>query len=163
MLNEFPEYHFCIAKVPSIEQQFYDKLNNKFNSNRLRYIENDTYNLLVNSEMAMVTSGTATLEAALFNVPQVVCYKTSWLSYQVGKRLIKVNYISLVNLILNTNAIVELIQDDFNPKKMAYSLRHFNNSTYMDATLKHYKKLQKLMGSEGAAKLVAEGVIASLS
>ncbi len=93
----FPDYRFIIAKAPSLDDRFYEQLMEPYKN--VRSIRNKTYQLLLHAKAALVTSGTATLETALFGVPQVVCYKGSNISYQIAKRLIKVKYISLVTLI----------------------------------------------------------------
>ena len=84
----------------------------------MHFISNKTYDLLSFSHAALVTSGTATLETALFKVPEVVCYKGGWISYQIAKRIITLKYISLVNLIMDREVVKELIQDDLNPKNL---------------------------------------------
>ena len=108
--RNFPAWHFVVAKAPGIEDSFYDELLAPY-SNVSRVV-NKTYHLLNEASAALVTSGTATLETALFGVPEVVCYKGSSISYQIAKRLIKIRFISLVNLIMDREVVKELIQDD---------------------------------------------------
>ena len=108
--RNFPAWHFVVAKAPGIEDSFYDELLAPY-SNVSRVV-NKTYHLLNEASAALVTSGTATLETALFGVPEVVCYKGSSISYQIAKRLIKIRFISLVNLIMDREVVKELIQDN---------------------------------------------------
>ena len=119
VVDHFKEYQFVIAGAPSQDYDFYANFLGKSN---IAFISNKTYDLLSVSFAALVTSGTATLETALFKVPQVVCYKGSWLSYQIGKRLVKLKYISLVNLILDKPAVTELIQDEMTTKHLKIEL-----------------------------------------
>ena len=117
--TDFKDYQFVIAGAPSQDFDFYKPFITDAN---IHFIANKTYDLLSVSTAALVTSGTATLETALFKVPEIVCYKGSWASYQIGKRLIKLDFISLVNLILNKEAVTELIQNDFNSKNLKKNL-----------------------------------------
>jgi lipid-A-disaccharide synthase len=109
LVADFPTVQFVVAAVDSLPVGAYELAQSK----GIKVIYNQTYDLLSHATAAVVTSGTATLETALFNVPQLVVYSTSWISYQIGKRLIRVPYISLPNLIANKKVVRELIQDDF--------------------------------------------------
>ncbi|RYD83307.1 MAG: lipid-A-disaccharide synthase, partial [Sphingobacteriales bacterium] len=103
------------------------------------------------------TSGTATLEAGLFEVPQAVCYKGSKISYWIGKRLVKIKYISLVNLIMDKPVVKELIQDDFNEEKVSAELKALlEDNIYRNRILADYKKLKTMLGGEGASARAAE-------
>jgi lipid-A-disaccharide synthase len=117
----FPDHQFIVAKAPSIEDSFYDSLMKEYEN--VSAVSGQTYDLLLKADAALVTSGTATLEAALFGVPEVVCYRGSYFSYQLGKRLVKVKFISLVNLIMDKMVVTELIQNDFNPASLENELR----------------------------------------
>ncbi|GAC1382383.1 MAG: lipid-A-disaccharide synthase [Ginsengibacter sp.] len=117
----FPEHQFVVAKAPGIENEFYDRFISS--SNNVTTVSDKTYWLLNHSLAALVTSGTATLETALFGVPQVVCYKGSNLSYQIAKRVIKVKFISLVNLIMDREVVKELIQDDLTVNNITKELK----------------------------------------
>ena len=108
--NDYSEYSFVVAKAPGLEESFYNELLAPYNN--VSSVVNKTYELLSHSKAALVTSGTATLETALFNVPEVICYKGSSISYQIAKRLIKIKYICLVNLIMDKEIVKELIQDE---------------------------------------------------
>ncbi len=111
IVDSYPQFQFIIAGAPSLNADFYKPFIKQEN---VQLILNDTYNLLNNSYAAIVTSGTATLETALFNVPQVVVYKGNEISYQIAKRVIKLKYISLVNLIMDEQIVTELIQKECN-------------------------------------------------
>ena len=122
IIDDFKDYQFVIAGAPSQEFSFY---NTFIKQENITFISNKTYDLLSVTSAALVTSGTATLETALFKVPQVVCYKGSWLSYQIGKRLVNLKYISLVNLILDKEVVTELIQNDFNKKNLKERIEYY--------------------------------------
>ncbi len=152
VVDDFPEYQFIIAGAPAIEEAFYQNILKKFKS-PVKLIHNQTYDLLQSAEAALVTSGTATLETGLFKVPQVVCYRGSSLSYQIAKRLVKVDYISLVNLILDRPLVQELIQDDFNPENLKRALKEVleNREIYR----KGYQQLIEKLGNSGASNRAA--------
>ena len=119
IVNIFKSYQFVIGGVETIDKEKYDELTKNKN---VKVIFNQTYNLLANANAAIVTSGTASLEAAVFRVPQVVCYKTSAISYFIGKMLVNIKYISLVNLILNNKVVDELVQGDLNSNNLKNSI-----------------------------------------
>ena len=108
--KHFPAYTFVVAKAPGIDDNFYERFLKPYQN--VAAISDQTYFLLSNAKGALVTSGTATLETALFAVPEIVCYKGNELSYQLAKRLVKIKFISLVNLIMNKEVVKELIQKD---------------------------------------------------
>lgn len=144
-------YRFIIAGAPSISIDFYKSI---IKDAQIEVMHNKTYSLLSNSYAAIVTSGTATLETALFNVPQVVCYKGSPISYYIARRLVKVHYISLVNLILNKPAVKELIQFDFNIDSLKEEF-DLIIGTKRDKLFEDYKILKELLGNSGASKKAA--------
>lgn len=147
----FPDHQFVVAKAPGLEDSFYDLLL-KDHPN-VSSVRNETYALLSKARAAFVTSGTATLETALFGVPEVVCYKGSPLSYHIAKRLIKVKYISLVNLIMDKPVVKELIQDELTPENLKKEL---------DSLLHDPKKLEQLRVDYAALKkLLSQGGHAS--
>jgi lipid-A-disaccharide synthase len=154
----FPQYQFIVAKAPGVEESFYDAMLSSYQN--VSYVADRTYDLLMQSKAALVTSGTATLETALFEVPEVVCYKGSWLSYQIGKRLVNVKYISLVNLIMDKLVVKELIQDDLtveNLRKELGSLLH--DEERKNELAADYKKLQELLNAGGNASAKAAASI----
>lgn len=162
-LSDFVEdYQFVIAGAPSLEHSFYESFLEKYKNVHL--IHGETYDLLSIATAALVTSGTATLETALFKVPEVVCYKGSSISYHIAKRLIKVDYISLVNLILNKESVKELIQNECNPTRIKQELKLIlPNGTKHSQLIKEYDDLIQLLGDGGASKKAAEAVIAELN
>jgi len=153
-VNEFIEYQLVVAAAPSVEIKFYQEI---INNRNVTIIQNDTYNILKNSSAALVTSGTATLETALFGVPQVVCYKGGAISYWLAKKLIRVKYISLVNLIMDKTVVKELIQDDCNPNKISFELHHilFNKDKILELKTQMLK-LKELLGGSGASAKAAK-------
>lgn len=159
MPNLFPDYQFVIAGAPSQDLEFYKPFIRQKN---VHFISNKTYDLLSVSYAAIVTSGTATLETALFKVPEIVCYKTSWFSYQIGRRLVKLNFISLVNLIMNREVVKELIQHDFNQKNLAKELKKITEGKQREAMFLDYYELEKKLGGKGASDKTAELIIQSL-
>ena len=152
-LSNFDDYQVVIACAPSINIEYYQSM--IIDHPNVKLIKNDTYNLLNQSFAAIVTSGTATLETALFNVPQVVCYKSSWISYQIAKKLIKVKFISLVNLILNKESVKELIQNDLNENKLNVEVQKLLEISNRDKIMKDYLELKNICGGVGASKITA--------
>lgn len=159
--NYFPEYRFIIAQAPSLSETIYKNFLTAYPQVELAF-SGQTYSLLRSAKAAMVTSGTATLETALFGVPQVVCYKGSAISYQIGKRLVKVKYISLVNLIMDKEVIKELIQDQLTVDNLKRELDSILNDEQRINQIKtDYTKLKDLLqqggnASEKAAHLIVD-------
>ncbi|RDI15874.1 lipid-A-disaccharide synthase [Flavobacterium sp. AG291] len=160
VVNDFPDYQFVIAGAPSQEYSFYQQFLGKSN---IKFISNRTYDLLSIAHAALVTSGTATLETALFKVPEVVCYKGNWISYQIAKRIITLKYISLVNLILDKEIVKELIQGDFNTKNIRTELQKILTPEHRENLLKQYDLLEEKLGGEGASNKTAALIIKSLT
>ncbi|WP_439879924.1 lipid-A-disaccharide synthase [Pontibacter sp. MBLB2868] len=154
VLPSFRDYQFVVAGVSNFSRSYYEQYNKDPN---IKIIYDQTYDLLAHAKAALVTSGTATLETALFNVPQVVCYKTSTISYAIGKRVIKVPYISLVNLIADKPVVTELIQDDFTPKKIVAELKEVLFDKYfIKKQLEGYELVRKKIGNFRTAERAAE-------
>ena len=152
----FPQYQFVIAGAPSMPAAFYEQiLAEKQRPKNVKLVQKQTYALLSQAEAALVTSGTATLETALFQVPEVVCYRGNNLSYQIAKRLISVKYISLVNLIVDKPLVKELIQNDFNSKALYNELEKILQPTLRQEIKAGYADLQLLMGDAGASRRAA--------
>jgi len=146
----FPDHLFVVAKAPGLDDGFYTSLLENYPN--VSSVRNDTYSLLLKAKAACVTSGTATLETALFGVPEVVCYKGSSISYQIAKRLIKVKYISLVNLIMDKLVVKELIQDDLNPGNLRKELDELLNDPGRQQQLRtDYQNLKTLLSEGGHA------------
>ena len=161
IVDHFPDHQFVIAGAPGLNSSFYDQ----FIANaQVHFVSNLTYDLLSVSTAALVTSGTATLETGLFKVPQVVCYKGSWLSYQIGKRLVKnIEYISLVNLILNKAALTELIQNEFNSLRLKQELELLLDDYERTKFFLNYYDLEKALGGRGASEKVAKLIFKALN
>ncbi|MBK5270007.1 MAG: lipid-A-disaccharide synthase [Bacteroidia bacterium] len=154
----FPDHQFIVAEAPSVEDAFYKTFTKPYTN--VSAVKNRTYELLLQAKAALVTSGTATLETALFAVPEVVCYKGSLLSYQIGKRLVKVKYISLVNLILDKLVVNELIQNDLTVEKLRKELQELLTDEQRISAIKNdYALLKKLLGEEGNASAKAAASI----
>ncbi len=158
--KSFPEYQFVVAEAPGLESDFYQPFLQAFQN--VASVKNATYQLLLESDAALVTSGTATLETALLGVPEIVCYKGSNISYQIAKRLIKIKYISLVNLIMDKLIVKELIQDELNVANLVKELNLILNDAVYQKKLKVdyqalYEKLSKGgHASDQAAKIITQ-------
>lgn len=148
----FPKYQFVVAGAPGLSSTFYESL---LQDSSLKVVYNQTYSLLSFAKAALVTSGTATLETALFNVPQMVCYKSSFFTYFIGKQLVRLNYISLVNLILDKEAVRELIQHECNEKNTIKVLQEILSTTGQQNIKSDYKILEEKLGPPGASERVA--------
>ncbi len=153
VVKDFEDYQFVIAGAPSQDYEFYSSFIKKEN---VSFVNNSTYDLLSVSIAALVTSGTATLETALFKVPEVVCYKGSWMSYQIAKRVVNLKYISLVNLIMDKPVVVELIQDDFNTKRLKKELYNILQTKNREKLFMEYFQLEKQLGGKGASEKTAK-------
>lgn len=153
--NHFSDYQFVIAGAPSLPKDFYEK----YTDENVHFVSNRTYDLLRCSKAALVTSGTATLETALLNVPEVVCYKGSRISYEIGKRLIKnIKYISLVNLIMDREVVKELIQDELNTENLVKEL-NLILGVNRNKMLEDYAELREKLGNSGASENAAEIIV----
>jgi lipid-A-disaccharide synthase len=160
--KSFPGYQFIVAKAPGLESSFYDALLAPYTN--VSFVSGQTYALLQQASAALVTSGTATLETALFGVPEVVCYKSSAISYQIGKRLIKVKYISLVNLIMDKPVVKELIQDALTPANLERELTSLlHNEERKKVLQEDYRQLKQLLNKGGAASANAAKAIVALA
>ncbi|MDN3641484.1 lipid-A-disaccharide synthase [Lutimonas halocynthiae] len=156
MAPKFPDHQFVIAGAPSQELSFYMTF---LKDENVAIVENKTYDLLSVSSAALVTSGTATLETALFKIPEVVCYKGNEISYQIGKRLVNVKYISLVNLILDKEVVTELIQDEFNETNLENELFKILDHKEREIMFDHYYELEQVLGGKGASANTAKLII----
>ncbi|MES2779563.1 MAG: lipid-A-disaccharide synthase [Bacteroidota bacterium] len=154
--ERYTDYQLVIAGAPGMDPGFYKPYLNK----RVSIVFNETYDLLNLSTAAVVCSGTATLETALFNVPQVCGYIANSISYAIAKLLVNIKYISLVNLNLNRNCITELIQKDFSVAKLTYELdKVLPNGSERERMLKDYAELRTILGGEGASSRAAKEII----
>jgi lipid-A-disaccharide synthase len=159
MVDDFSEYKFVIAGAPSQDFSFYERI---IGDRKVSFIDNKTYDLLSVSTAALVTSGTATLETALFKIPQVVCYKAGSISYQIAKRIITLKFISLVNLIMDKEVVTELIQNDFTKTTLKKELTKILEDTHRQKLFLEYFELEKKLGGKGASEKVAKQIISNL-
>jgi len=153
------DYQIVIGAAPNKSPEFYA---NFIQNQPVKVVFGETYNLLSSAHFALVTSGTATLETALFEVPQVVCYKGSWISYQIARRLIQVKYISLVNLIMDQEIVTELIQATCTPKNMVDELHKIETGNDREKMKNSYKSLISMLGGEGASERTAKHMLKSI-
>lgn len=157
MADKFPDYQFVVAQAPSQDDSLYNEL---IGNRNVLVANNQTYNLLKQATAALVTSGTATLETALFGVPEVVCYKGNPISFWLATKLVNVKYISLVNLIMDDEVIKELIQDDFNEQMLEEELRKvLENEQYISTMKRSYQELWHKLGDYKTSELAAEEVV----
>ena len=156
--KSFPGYQFVVAKAASLDDSFYATFLNNYPG--VTAVANQTYSLLSKASAALVTSGTATLETALFGVPQVVCYKGSSISFQIAKRLVKIKYISLVNLIMDKEVVKELIQDKLTVKNLTNELDAIlHNQEIRQRIEKDYNSLKNLLQQQSNASEKAASII----
>ncbi len=157
----FPGYTFMVAQAPGQDAPFYNRFLMGYSNVTL--IKNSTYDLLSIADAALVTSGTATLETALFKVPEVVCYKTSKFSYQIAKWLVKIKFISLVNLIMDKEIVQEIIQENLTEQHLITALRGITeNEVTIKEVMENYQSLHTLLaaGGEDASIKVAKEIVA---
>ena len=160
--KNFPDYQFVVAQAPAVEDAFYKQFTNPYPN--ISIVQNRTYDVLLQATAALVTSGTATLETALFGVPEVVCYKGSEISYQIAKRVISIQYISLVNLIMNREIVKELIQGEMNEKNITAELKALLFNEPRKQQLKDdYEQLYQVLAAKGDASRSAATIITHLA
>ncbi|GAB2484665.1 lipid-A-disaccharide synthase [Algoriphagus taiwanensis] len=156
LVKEFPNAQFVIAGVDSLPEQVYEPARKA----GIKIVFNQTYDLLSHATAAVVTSGTATLETALFRVPQIVVYRTSAITYAIAKRLIRVPFISLPNLIANREVVRELIQDDFSTENLKGELQQiFSNVVYKGEMLQGYDLIREKIGESSASENAADLIL----
>ncbi|HEY9185581.1 MAG TPA: lipid-A-disaccharide synthase [Salegentibacter sp.] len=157
--SDFPDYQFIIAGAPSQDEDFYKPFLKK---NQVKLVMNKTYEVLGLSHAAIVTSGTATLETALFKVPEVVCYKGSFISYHIAKQIVNLDYISLVNLIMEREVVTELIQRDFNKVSLRRELTKILEDEHRKKIFEDYYLLEQKLGGKGASQKTAQLIFDSI-
>ena len=156
IIKNFKNYSFYICAAPSQKKSTYLKYIKEKNIEKVKIVENQTYEILSKSSAALVASGTATLETALFKIPQVVCYKSSWISIMIGRFLLRnLKYISLVNLILDKEVVKELIQENLNEKNLTSELKNILEGDHRINMLKSYNELIDKLGNKGASEKTA--------
>jgi lipid-A-disaccharide synthase len=160
LTNYYPQYKFIIAGVNTLPHQLYAEL---IEDKPIEVVYGLTYNLLKSAYAALVTSGTATLETALLNVPQVVCYKGNIISYQIARRFLNVKYISLVNLIMDKAVIKELIQNDFTINILRKEFEKITeNELFRSQLREEYQLLKTKLGGKGASAKTAQLIVGYL-
>lgn len=159
LVDSYPDHQFVIAGAPGQDYEFYRPF---IKASNVKFIANKTYDLLSVSTAALVTSGTATLETALFKIPQVVCYKGSIISYQIAKRIITLKFISLVNLIMDKEVVKELIQNEFNSKNLKRELDIILDPYERTKFFINYYELEKKLGGKGASEKTAKLIFKAL-
>lgn len=152
VVNKFPNYQFIIAGAPSQKNTFYKEF---IKEQKVFLLTGITHELLHHSHAALVTSGTATLETALLNIPEVVCYKGGKISYYIARSLVKINFISLVNLILNREVVKELIQNRLTVNNLEAELQAILNDENRKRIFKDYVELREKLSRGGAAARTA--------
>lgn len=159
-VKSFPQFQCLIAGAPALDASFYEPF---IQETQAKIIHGQTYSILSLASMGIITSGTATLETALFEVPEVVCYKGSSISYQIAKRLVKIRFISLVNLIMDREVVKELIQNECNPLKIREEIELIQpGGSKRNAMMDEYKKLKVTLGGGGASKKVAQSLLKTI-
>ena len=157
VVEDFPAYQFVIAGATSLPEAYYQPYLKKHPN--IRLVRGQTYEVLLQSKAALVKSGTSTLETALLDVPQVVCYAGNWLSYRIAKQLIKVKYISLVNLIMDRPMVRELIQDELNRENLKAALGEILTPEKSAELKAGYAALRKRLGDGGASQRAAAAIL----
>lgn len=161
IFDEYPEYRFIVAGVSTVDKSLYDYVLKKHP--RLELVMDSSRSVLRKAAAALVASGTATLETALIGIPQVVCYKGSFISYHIAKRLVRIKYISLVNLVVNRPLIKELIQGDLNSRNLKHELdKLLFDDSYRQEIFEGYKAIRRLLGGPGASKRLAHLILQDL-
>ena len=157
MVKYYPQYRFVIAKAPSLPDELYTGI---IGDKDVLVVKDQTYNVLKQAKAALVTSGTATLETALFGVPQVVCYRAEPISFWIAKRIVNVKYISLVNLIMDKPVVTELIQNDLNENRLKTELdKILNEGPALQQMKQDYAGLWSKLGSKSASTEAANAII----
>ena len=160
LVTEFPDHQLVLAAAPSLDKEFYAKY--ILPEDNITIVYNQTYDTLKVADVAIVASGTATLETALLNTPQVVCYAGNEISYQIARLLVK-GYVSLVNIIMNAPVVKELIQRDMSVEKMKTEINALlHDKAYRNAQLEAYRQLRDSLGEYGSSKRVAEAMVEEL-
>jgi lipid-A-disaccharide synthase len=160
IVPDFPDYQFVIAGAPTVPLELYHSIIGTNKS--IILVQNQTYPLLNSAHAALVTSGTATLETALSGVPQVVCYKTGPVFYWIARQIIKIPFISLVNIIMGKKIVAELIQKDLNRDRLKDEVQRILNSENRNQLSENYLDLRKKLGDKGAAARAARLIVDAL-
>ncbi len=157
--KEFPGFQFLLAGAPSIPDEVYNKY---LKGSGIKLLKGEAYSIMKHAQVTVLASGTASLEAALLDAPQVVCYGGNEISFQIAKRLVKVKYVSLVNLILDKPLVKELLQHDCTPKKITEEIKHLLGNDTRNKVKQNYQKLRNMLGQQGASVKVAQAMTEEL-
>lgn len=153
--SSFKDYTFVMGAAPGLDDVFFKPWLNQFPN--VKVVRDATYTLLTYSHAAMVTSGTASLETALFSVPEVICYKGGWISYFIARMLIKIKFIGLANLIMDKGIVREMIQGELTVKELKNELdKLINDEVYRDRLKNDYSELKQTLGGPGASERTAQ-------
>ena len=176
IIEHYPGYQFVLAGAPATETSIYKGILDKYNikvvkadempsgeEKEIKLLKGETYSILKHAKAAIISSGTASLEAALIGTPQVVCYGGNEISYRIAKHFVKLKYISLANLIMNAGLFKELIQHDCTPAKIMEELNKLlNDIPYREKMMSDYADVRRILGGKGASEKVAKAMIAEL-
>ncbi|MCF8299028.1 MAG: lipid-A-disaccharide synthase [Saprospiraceae bacterium] len=153
VIEEFSDYQFVIAGASSVPIELYQSI---IKNSKVKIIIDKTYDILRSAKAGLITSGTATLETALFELPEVVCYKANYLSYKIAKSIVKIKYISLANLVMDREIVKELVQNNLNKKNIILELKELlNNENKRKEISGNYKLLKEKLGGGGASEKTA--------
>ena len=162
LVDKYPEFNFVVAGVSTHSEEFYKTMIG--NKNNVKLIYNQTYSIINNAHCAVVTSGTATLETALFGIPEVVCYKANPITFIIAKYLAKIEYISLVNIILKQKAVTELLQEQWNEECLEKEFKQICfDDAYREEMKYLFNKLKSILGDSGASSAIAQSIIEDLN
>ncbi len=180
--KHYPNHQFVLAGAPATEKEIYTSILNKYNikvydantlppdknnnklSGYMKLLKGETYSILKHAQAAIISSGTASLEAALIGTPQVVCYGGNEISYQIAKHLVKLKYISLANLIMDAQLFKELIQHECTPALIMKELdKLIDNQSYREKMFTDYAAVREVLGGKGASEKVAQAMIEELN
>ena len=155
-MESFHDHQAIVAAAPAMSESFYNEFLHDYPGVKL--VSGKTYSLLASAQAALVTSGTATLEAALLGVPEVVCYKGGTVSYLIARSLVKVPYISLVNLVMEKETVKELIQNELTVENLRSALRKIIDPEHRERILADFTVLKQKLGGPGASARAAETI-----
>ena len=157
IVDHYKSYNFIITATNQFTESYYKSF---VKNKNVEIVFNKTYSIISNAKAALVTSGTASLETALLNIPQVVCYKTNYITYIIARYVIKIPFLSLVNILMNKNVVKELIQNDLNKYNLIISLD--NALERKELIINEYNKLKNLLGNQSAAKKASNYIISNI-
>jgi len=160
LVDKYPDYQFVVSVAPTLDLDFVQEV---AGAKDVKYVVNKTYDLLSHAYAGLITSGTATLETALFKLPQVVCYKGNAASFQIAKRIVNIKYISLVNLILDKEVVTELIQNDLTSENLKIELDKLLDKSHRAILEKEYQNLEDILGGSGASERIAKTMVEKLN